>query len=39
VPYASTVGILMHVMVCMRPDITQAVRDVSRYMSNLGKER
>ncbi|XP_070004356.1 secreted RxLR effector protein 161-like [Nicotiana sylvestris] len=38
VPYASTVGSLMYVMVCTRPDIAHAVRVISRYMSDLGKE-
>ncbi|KAH9779930.1 Integrase catalytic domain-containing protein [Citrus sinensis] len=35
VPYASAVGSLMYVMVCTRPDISQAVNMVSRYMHNL----
>ncbi|KAE8667060.1 Retrovirus-related Pol polyprotein from transposon TNT 1-94 [Hibiscus syriacus] len=38
VPYASTVGSLMFVMICTRPDIAQAVGVVSRYMANPGKE-
>ena len=38
VPYASAVGSLMYAMVCTRPDITQAVRVFSKYMSNPGKE-
>ena len=38
VPYVSTVGSLMHVMVCTRPDIAQVMRVVSRYMSNPRKE-
>ena len=38
VPYASAVGSLMYAMVCIRPDIAQAVGVVSRYMSNPGKE-
>ena len=37
VPYASTIGSLMYVMVCTRPDIAQAVGAVSRYMNNPGK--
>ena len=37
VPYASVVGSLMYAMVCTRPDISQAVSMVSRYMHNLGK--
>jgi len=38
VSYASAVGSLMYGMVCTRSNITQAVRVVSRYMSNTGKE-
>jgi len=38
VPYASAVGNLMYVMVCTKPDITQAVGVVSRYISNPEKE-
>ena len=34
VPYASTVGSLMYVMVCMRPNIAYAVGAMSRYMAN-----
>ena len=34
VPYASAVGCLMHAMVCTRPDLAQAVSQVSKYMSN-----
>ena len=37
-PYSSTVGILMQVMVCTRPNISHAVGVVRRYMNNLGKE-
>ena len=37
VQYASIVGSLMYAMVCTRPDISQAVSLVSRYMHNLGK--
>ena len=33
VPYASTIGSLMYVMVCTRPNITHAVGVVSRFMS------
>jgi len=32
VPYASAVGSLMYVMVCTRPDLSQAVSMISRYM-------
>ncbi|KAH9679582.1 Integrase catalytic domain-containing protein [Citrus sinensis] len=35
--YASVVGSLMYAMVCTRPDISQAVSMVSRYMHNPGK--
>jgi hypothetical protein len=38
VPYSSTVGNLMYVMVCTRPDIAHAMGVVSRYMKNPGKE-
>ena len=38
VPYASAVGSLMYAMACTRPDIAHAVRVVSRFLSNLGKE-
>jgi hypothetical protein len=36
VPYANLVGSLMYAMVCMRPDISQAVSMVSRYMHDPG---
>jgi hypothetical protein len=36
VPYSSTVGSLMYVMVCTRPDIAHAVGVVSMYMNNSG---
>eukprot|EP00253_Pinus_taeda_P002710 PITA_02710 len=38
VPYASTVGSPMYVMVCTRPDIAHAVGVLSRFMSKPGKE-
>ncbi|XP_070014446.1 secreted RxLR effector protein 161-like [Nicotiana sylvestris] len=38
VPYANVVGSLMYVMICTRPDISHAIRVVSRYMHDLGKE-
>ena len=38
VPYAKAVGSLMYAMVCTRPDISQAVGIVSRYMHDPGKE-
>ena len=37
VPYSNAVGSLMYSMVCTRPDISQAVSIVSRYMHNPGK--
>ncbi|KAH9714714.1 Integrase catalytic domain-containing protein [Citrus sinensis] len=37
VPYASAVGSLMYAMVCTRPDISQTVSMVSRYMHDPGK--
>lgn len=37
VPYACAVGSLMYAMVCTRPDISQAVSIVSRYMHDPGK--
>ncbi|KAH9684587.1 hypothetical protein KPL70_013604 [Citrus sinensis] len=38
-PYASAVGSFMYAMVCTRPDISQAVSMVSRYMHNPGKNQ
>ena len=38
VPYASAVGCLMYAMVCTRPDLAQAVSQVSKYMSNPGRK-
>ena len=38
VPYASTIGSLMYVMVCTRSDITHAVGVASRFMSSPGKQ-
>ena len=37
VPYASAVGSLMYAMVCTRPDLSQAVSMVSRYMHDPGR--
>ena len=37
-PYSSAVGSLMYAMICTRPDISQAISLVSRYMANPGKE-
>ncbi|PON79215.1 hypothetical protein PanWU01x14_013310 [Parasponia andersonii] len=38
VPYASIVRSLIFAMICIKPDITQAVGAVSRYMVNTGGE-
>ena len=38
VPYASTVGSLMYVMLCTRPDICYAVGMINRYQSNPGSK-
>ncbi|XP_038882235.1 secreted RxLR effector protein 161-like [Benincasa hispida] len=35
VPYASVVGSLMYVMVCIRPDLSLAVSVVSKFMEGL----
>ena len=37
VSYSSAICIIMYAMVCTRPDISQAVSVVSRYMSRPGK--
>ena len=37
-PYTSAVGSLMYAMICSHPDLSHAVRVVSRYMANPGKE-
>ena len=37
IPYSSAVGCLMYVMVCTRPDISHAIRVVSRFLTNPGK--
>ncbi|KAE8709887.1 Tubulin beta-2 chain [Hibiscus syriacus] len=37
VPYANAAGSLMYVMVCTRPDISQAVGVMSRYMHDPGE--
>jgi len=37
VQYASAVGSLMYVMVCTRPDLSQAVSMISRYMHDPGR--
>ena len=38
VPYASAIGNLMYAMMCTRPDVTRAVRVMSRFMSRPGKQ-
>ena len=38
VPYASAIGNLMYIMVCIRPDIAHAVKVVSKFMSSPGKQ-
>ena len=38
VPYASVMGSLMYVMVCIRPDLAYAVSTVSQFMSNPRKQ-
>ena len=37
VPYVSAVGSLMYAIMCTRPDLSQAVSIVSRYMHNPGR--
>jgi len=37
VPYASTVGNLMYAMVCTRPDLSQAILMINRYIHDPGK--
>ncbi|KAH9684220.1 hypothetical protein KPL71_027928 [Citrus sinensis] len=39
IPYASAVGSLMYAMVCTRPDTSQTVSMVNRYMHNPGKNQ
>src|ERR1044072_3633073 len=38
IPYASAVRCLMCAMVCTRPDLTQAVSQVCKFMSKPGKQ-
>ena len=38
VPYVSTMGILMYVMLSTRPDICFAIEMVSRYQANSSME-
>ena len=37
VPYSSAVGSLMYAIVCSRPDLSNALSVVSRYMANPSK--
>jgi len=39
VPYANAVGSLVYAMVCIRPDLSQVVSIVSRYMHDRGRVR
>ena len=36
IPYASTIGSIMHAMLCTRPDVSYALSVTSRYQSNPG---
>ena len=38
VPYTSAVGCLIYAMVCTRPDLAQAVSQVSKFISKPGKQ-
>lgn len=38
ISHANVIGSLMHAMLCTRPDITQAISMVSRYMHNPDKK-
>ena len=37
VPYTNAVGCLMYAMLCTRPDLSQAMSMISRYMHDPGK--
>jgi len=37
VPYVSAIGSIMYAMVCTRPDLSQAVSMVSKYMHDLDR--
>ena len=37
VPYASAVGSLMYAIVCTRPDLSQTVSMISRYIHDPGR--
>ena len=38
IPYASTMGSIVYVMLCTKPNIAYVVSVTSRYQSNLGDE-
>ena len=38
IPYASMIGSIMYVMLCMRPDVSHALSITSRYQANLGEK-
>ena len=38
IPYASAIGSIMYVMLCMRPDVSHALSITSRYQANLGEK-
>ncbi|KAJ9552891.1 hypothetical protein OSB04_016936 [Centaurea solstitialis] len=38
IPYASTIGSIMYVMLCTRPDVSYSVSVTSRYQQNPGSE-
>ena len=38
VPYASAIGSIMYVMLCIRPDVCLTISIAGRYQSNLGVE-
>lgn len=39
VPYASIVDSIMYAMICTRLDITYTISDVSRFITNLEKNK
>jgi hypothetical protein len=36
IPYTSTIGSVMYVMICTHPDVSYALSAMSRYQSNYG---
>src|SRR4051812_25849365 len=38
IPYASAIGSIMYVMLCIRPDVAHAISLTRRYQSNPGSE-